>query len=251
MNKIKLKKISRITANIILYVFLVLCVAFVVYALISSKSGDGATEIFGHQMRVVTTESMEKCDETDVSRYDIGSIPVNSMVFIEAVPTEKADADKWYASLKEGDVLTFKYVYNKQITVTHRIVSIKGNGTGGYIIALAGDNKNADASQLYQVINTSESNSGNYVIGKVVGQSRVLGATVSFMQNPVGMIAVIIVPCVLIIFIEILRIFKMAGEKKRVQAQLESEKKDEELEMLRRRLAEIEGSASDDTPEND
>ena len=238
------KKISFILLNIIMYSFLLLCVLILCYSLLSANGSDEAVSVFGHQVRVVETESMEKCDATDVSGFEIGSIPVNSAVLIERIPSDPEKAAEWYKGLKVGDVLTFKYTYTRQITVTHRITSIKENGRGGYLIALAGDNTSSSTDQLYQVIDTSESNSGNYVIGKVVGQSKILGAVISFIQKPVGTVCVIIVPCILIIFAESMKLVKAASEKKRLQAQKESEKKDEELELLRKRVAELEGSDS-------
>ena len=68
---------------------------------------DGAVNFFGYEMRTVLSDSMEKCDETDVSGFEIKDIPVKSLVFTETVPTGEA-AEEWYANLKVGDVLTFK-----------------------------------------------------------------------------------------------------------------------------------------------
>ena len=68
------------------------------------KDIDGTTEVFGHQLRVVTSDSMDKCDATDVSMYDIKSIPIKSMVFVELVPEDEQEAIK---QLKMAAVLQY------------------------------------------------------------------------------------------------------------------------------------------------
>ena len=191
-------------------------------------------------MRVVTSDSMAECELTNVSDYEIKDIPLGSMVFIQLVPEDKAEADEWYRSLKVGDVLTFKYVYSTQVTITHRIVSIDEKETGGFLIELAGDNKNSENSQLYQVIDTSLAGSTNYVIGKVTGQSLAFGSVVSALKEPLVIVFVIIVPCVAIVLYEIIKLVRVFGSERKKQEQAEREKKDKELEELRSKIAELE-----------
>lgn len=240
MNKGKLKKIGNVILHIFLYLFLALCLFSVVLTVVAKKDVDGAAELFGYQMRVVTSDSMAACELTDVSGYEIKSIPLRSMIFVELVPEDKAAADAWYASLKEGDVLTFRYVYTQQVTITHRITSITEKETGGYLIELAGDNKNAESGQLYQTIDTSLPNSTNYVIGKVTGQAFLLGFLISLMKTPIGIIFIVIVPCFIIILLEVLKIVGVVTADKKKREQEEAEKKERELEELRQRLAQLE-----------
>ena len=49
------------------------------------------------------------------------------------------EADNWalrgaaYANIKKGDVLTFRYVYDRQVTITHRVIEDpEKKETGGY-----------------------------------------------------------------------------------------------------------------------
>ena len=238
--KTKMKKIGGIALNVLMYVFLAICIFSVVLTVLSKRDADGAANVFGFQMRVVTSDSMAKCELTDVSDYKIKDIPVRSMVFVKTVPDDPQDADEWYGKLKAGDVLTFRYVYTTQVTITHRIISITEKETGGFIIELAGDNKNAEDGQLTQVIDTSIPNSTNYVIGKVVGQSYLLGLIMSLLMQPVGIVLMIIVPCFVIILLEILKISRVFGEDKKNREQEEREKTNSELEELRRKLAELE-----------
>ena len=239
-NKAKIKKIGKIIFDVILYVFIAICILSVVMTITAKKGKDGTSQIFGVQMRIVTSDSMAKCEITDVSDYKIKSIPIRSMIFIQLVPEDEEKADEWYGDLKEGDVLTFKYVYTEQVTITHRITKITEKETGGFIIELAGDNKNSESGQLYQKIDTSDKFSTNYVIGKVTGKAYLLGLFISLAKTPVGIVFIIMVPCLVIIVLEVLKITNVfVSEKKQIHME-EQKKKDDELEELRRRLAELE-----------
>lgn len=241
------KKIGSIAVNVLLYLFLALCVLSLLFTVIGRKSSDdGAVTVLGRQMRVITSDSMEKCELTDVSEYKIKSIPLRSMVFIETVPKAAGEREGWYRNIKVGDVLTFRYVYTNQITVTHRVTEIAEKTGGGFIITLMGDNKNADTELLTQVIDTSDENSSNYIIGKVTGQSRVLGFIASVLKAPVGIVLTVIVPCAIIMLLEIFKIVGTVGTEKRRRAQEESQRKDDELLALKQRLAELEGERNAD-----
>ena len=124
MDKAKAKKISSIVLSVLMYVFIAICLVTVFITVSSKKDTDGAAEIFGYQMRVVTSDSMAKSEYTDVSNFKIKDIPIRSMIFIDTVPDDPEKADEWYRDLKVGDVLTFRYVYTTQVTITHRITSI-------------------------------------------------------------------------------------------------------------------------------
>ncbi len=252
MAKKGIKKIGKIILDILLYAFLAICVFSVVLTVTSNKDTDGASEIFGYQMRVISSDSMAKCELTDVSDYDIGSIPLRSMIFVKLVPSEREAADEWYRSLKVGDVLTFRYVYTSQVTITHRIVSITEKQTGGFLIELAGDNKNSESGQLIQTIDTSAVNDPNYVIGKVTGQAFILGFVISLLKTPLGMILIVMVPCFIIILLEILKIVGVYSAERKERELEEKNKKESELSDLRRRLAELEAQKADSvSSEND
>lgn len=241
MNKSMLKKAVSVIGNVILYIFLALCILSVLLTLLSRRDSDGAAEIFGYQMRVVVSESMSKSEFTDVSEYDIKDIPLRSMIFVKVKPKDPAELDKWYGSIEKGDVLTFRYVYTTQVTITHRVTKIEEKSSGGYIIELEGDNKNSEDAELgVQVIDTSIPNNTNYVIGEVVGQAYLFGAIMSFLMQPVGIVLLIIVPCAVIIILEIVKIARALTAEKRKRDQEEKEQRENELEELRRKLAELE-----------
>lgn len=221
-----------------MYLFLALCLFVLAVTIFSEKDIDGTAELFGYQMRIISSDSMAKCALTDVSEYAIGSIPLRSMVFIEVVP--KAGADEWYRRLRVGDVLTFRYAYTDQVTITHRIVSVEEKKTGGFLIELAGDNKNSDTGQLTQIIDTSVENGTDYVIGKVKGQAFFLGVCVSALKTPLAMALVVMVPCCLIILLESMKIIGICDARRKKREREERMRRNGELAYLRRRLTELE-----------
>ena len=248
MDKAKVKKFGKTALDVLLYIFLAICILSIFVTVLSKRDSDGVAEVFGYQMRVVTSDSMSESEFTDISAYKIKDIPIRSMVFVKVMPDDPTEAYDFYRSLKVGDVLTFRYVYITQVTITHRITSITEKDTGGFIIELAGDNKSSDDGQLTQVIDTSIPNNTNYVIGKVTGQAYLLGVIMSFLMQPIGIILLIIVPCFVIILLEVLKIAKVLTEDKKKREQEEKEKKDNELEELRRKLAELEKQKNEPIP---
>ncbi|MBE6691520.1 MAG: hypothetical protein E7590_09660 [Ruminococcaceae bacterium] len=249
-----LKKTGKIAGNVLLWVFVFLCILGIFMTISAKRKGDGAATILGMQMRVVQSPSMEKCDATDVSGYRIKDIRTGSMIFINVVPKNEAKAEKWYSKLEVGDVLTFRYVYTTQETITHRITSIEKKPTGGYIIELQGDNKTESTGVLTQVIDTSDVNSYNYVIGKVTGQSYVFGRFMQALRGPVGLICIVILPSVIIIILEVVKILNMLNADKRKARQKKEAEQQSELDALKRRLAELEAannSAAADAAQTD
>lgn len=231
--------LSRL-GDVLLLLVILLALFALVLSIVAKKDSDGAATLFGYQLRFVQSASMEACPETDASEYEIGSIPVKSCVFIETVPTDPVEREAWLSALEVGDVLTFKYVYTRQETVTHRIVRIEEKATGGYLITLMGDNRADESALMTQTLDTSKEDSPNYIIGKVTGQSYVLGLCVYALKSPVGLLTLIIFPCLVIIILEILRIVRAVGGEKRRAQHLEREAQANEIEELRRRLALLE-----------
>lgn len=255
MDKNRVKKLWNIFLNIIMYVFLILCVFTVFITVSARRATDGAAEIFGYQMRIVVSDSMAKCENTDVSDFDIKSIPVRSMVFVKTMPKDKDKANEWYDDIEVGDVLTFRYVYTTQETITHRVIAIEEKDTGGYIIELKGDNSASEQGALVQVIDTSVPNNMNYVIGKVTGKSYLIGLIISFLMTPLGMVLIIMIPCFIIILLEILKIIGMLNADKKKRERAAAEKTERELAELKEKLARLEAQQTvaeekpaDDTP---
>jgi len=248
------KKIGRIALDVLLYLFLAICIFAVAVTVVSKKDADGTATVFGYQLRFVQSPSMEKSEETydEIKKYDIKDIKTKELIIIETVPSDENKALKWYEKIEIGDVLTFKYVYaGKQETITHRVTDRREkfdkNGVLiGYVFDLKGDNKSATTEVLTQTVDTSESDAGNYIIGKVVGQSYAAGLLVYALKTPLGLICIIILPCAVIIVLEILRIVSVFGEEKRKKQKQESEEQKNEIEELKRKLAALEANRSDE-----
>lgn len=236
-----MRKLGRFLLCVILFCFLAIATASVLITLFSEKNETGAVELFGYQTLIVTSNSMEECSETDVSKYEIQSIPKNAMVLVQLVPENEAEANSWYRSLRVGDVLTFRYYYAQQITITHRITNITEKKTGGFIIELEGDNKNSNVDQLKQTIDTSDAASMNYVIGKVKFASIFPGLLLSALKSPLGLVLIIMVPCAIIIMMEVLKINNVVVEDKRVK----EEHRLQVMDAIRRSVEENEFSDDD------
>lgn len=235
----KTKKIIKLILNILFYIIILLATFILIISVTSKKDSDGTATIFNHQLRFVQSDSMAKCDQTDVSKYKIKSLKLKTCIFIQIPPEDENKLDEWYSNLKVGDVLTIKYVYVKQETITHRITSIKEKETGGFIITLEGDNKASDSNTLIQEIDTSLTNSPNYIVGKVVGQNYLLGLLVYAFKTPVGIICLVIIPCLIIIAFEIIKIVKVLNQEKKQAIALQQEQQAKTIEELQRQIEEL------------
>ena len=244
------KKILSIAGNVLMYLFIALSIFAVILTIGVKRGDDGAKTVFGMQLRYVISPSMEKSEFTNTDNFKIKDIPLNSMVFVKVMPKDKAEAYEWYKSLKVGDVLTFRYVYTTQETITHRIVDIEEREDKSFLISLEGDNKSSELGTLTQTIDTSVENSPNYIIGKVVGQSRLIGLVVTLLRSPVALVCCVILPCFAIAVWEILKVMNILGADKKKQEQEEKERQKNELEELKRRLAELESKKSEPTDQN-
>ncbi len=234
------KKIFSVIGSVLSYLFFALCIFLLLVSVSSKKDSDGAANLFGKQFRIVVSDSMAKCDQTDVSDYEIKDIPVKSLVIIDLVPEDEEEAKAWYADLEENDVLTFRYVYVRQETITHRITDITEK-EGGYVIRLEGDNKGSNSDTLVQEIDTTLTDSPNYVVGKVVAVSHTAGILLTAVKSPVGIICIIIIPCLLIMGVEIYRLINLLTEKKRLAAKKRELDREQELEELKKQLSLLQG----------
>lgn len=173
------------TLSLTIFVILLsVCIIALCISIFSPRGVDGASQLFGYELRIVETNSMQEHPDTDVSAYEIGSFKKNTMVAVELVPEGDGEALDWYSTVKVGDVLTVRYAYDRLVTITHRVTSVEPKEDGsGYIIKLQGDNLNSNSDQLTQEIDTSNENSPNFVIGRVVWKSYPLGFVVGGLQR--------------------------------------------------------------------
>lgn len=187
---------------------LVVAVAVVSSVLYIWDCNGNSLDFSDTDMMIVISGSM---DGEPREQYEIETIPVESMIFIRDVPSDPAEADSFYASLRVGDVLTFDYrhpVSQEEMVVTHRIVDISVSG-GMYTFTLQGDTIADDPTNGSVQVVTSDSGD---VIGKVVGVSHWLGVLTVFVSHWYGKLVLILIPCAILIASEVWNIVRTLRE---------------------------------------
>ncbi len=237
-----IRRAIQIAIDVVMVLFIAAAVFVLAISITSKKDSDGTATVFNTQLRFVQSDSMGACEQTDVSNFKIKSIPVKSCVFVDVIPEDEIERNEWLKTIQVGDVLTFKYVFTKQETITHRVMKIEDNAMGGYYITLEGDNKASDTGVLQQFINTSDTDSPNYIIGRVTGQSYVLGVLVYALHQPVGIALIIIVPCAIIILLNIIRIVRVCNVEKKEKALEAAKAQDDQIEELKRQIESLKKS---------
>ena len=237
-----IRRIIQIAIDVVMVLFVAASVFVLAISIVSKKDSDGTATVFNTQLRFVQSDSMGACEQTDVSNYKIKSIPVKSCIFIDVIPEDEIKRNEWLKTVEIGDVLTFKYVFTKQETITHRVTKIEDNGLGGYNITLEGDNKASDTGVLQQFINTSDTDSPNYIIGRVTGQSYVLGVLVYALHQPIGISLIIIVPCAIIILLNVIRIVRVCSSEKKEKALEVTKAQSDQIEELKRQIESLKKS---------
>ena len=101
------------------------------------------------------------------------------------------------------------------------MIDIREKGTG-YLITLEGDNKAGDIKyQLTQVIDTTIEENPNYIIGEVVGKSYILGLFLYALRDPIGILLIVIIPCLIIIILQIIKIVSVLHSDKKEKEKLQ------------------------------
>lgn len=128
------------------------------------------------------------------------AIPVHSFIVTEAVDPE---------SLQVGDIITFRSTESKLEGAlnTHRITSVYEEG-GQLMFHTKGDANAVEDSEPVSSIN---------VVGKVVFISAALGTVVSIFSNPLVFFPFVVVPLVLLLGFELVKLVKSTKEVARAE----------------------------------
>ena len=128
------------------------------------------------------------------------AIPVHTFIFTEAVDPE---------SLQVGDIITFRSTESKLEGAlnTHRITSVYEEG-GQLMFHTKGDANAVEDSEPVSSIN---------VVGKVVFISAALGTVVSLFSNPLVFFPFVVVPLVLLLGFELVKLVKSTKEVARAE----------------------------------
>lgn len=188
------KGVFKFFASIISWtalVLLILIALFLAYYTISSKIYESRGEKY----------------EPLVSLYTIvsGSMEPNIKVY-DVVISKKVKSPQ---DIKVGDVITFVSTssISKGMTITHRVIEVVETEKGvGY--RTKGDNNLSPDTMPAEY---------NNVIGKVFLRIPQLGRIQSFIGTQSGWLIIIVIPALIIIISDILKIFKLTGVKNKIE----------------------------------
>ncbi len=176
------KKSSRIlkTAGNMFSVALLIILISLSFFLVQSRISGGKPTVFGYQMYVVLSGSMKPA-------FDTGSV-----VFVKpTAPNEIA----------EGDIITFSSTSDENRLTTHRVVGINRENELNFITR--GDANN---------VNDPNPVAADNLVGRVTGSVPLVGYLLSFVQTRQGLILLIFIPGLLIIILELRKLFKYLVE---------------------------------------
>lgn len=181
-----LKKLSKIISNILFWILMGVIILLVFYIV--------TIKIYAKQNRL---------DEIKFNMYTILTTSMEKTIMAGDVVVDYKNKDNIY---ELGDIITFySNRGNGQITITHRIIDIKIEN-GKYFYSTKGDNNNtADTHYVSQ----------DDVIGKVIFVLPKVGFVQEFILSKVGWIVVIVIPCVGIVVYDLLKVLKIAFNKKK------------------------------------
>lgn len=124
----------------------------------------------------------------------------------DIVVTKKIPEDE----LKKGDIITFisPDVRFGGISITHRIIDkYYDESLGSYTYRTQGDNNNVADSALVPNAN---------ILGKVILKIPKLGYVQDILASKGGLIVFVLIPCLIILSYDIMKVFKKAGQKTRL-----------------------------------
>ena len=202
-----IKFITGILSWIIL-IILVIIAAFLLYYFVSTKvyaqKGEAYKPAFS--LYTILTQSMQP----NINPYD---------VIVDVAVKNPED-------IQVGDIITFVSTSSltKGMTITHRVYDIKQEN-GEYVYYTKGDD-----NLSHDALPAPYSN----VLGKVLFHIPQLGRIQSFLSTKGGWLIVVVVPAVIIIILDILKIFRLQTAKNQVDVALTMEK-DKKLKEEKRK----------------
>lgn len=214
------KSVFKIIANVISWtvlVLLILVAIFLLYLTIASKiyASKGMDFEPKYSLYTIISPSMEP----NLRVYDV-------------IVDQRVDSVN---DIQIGDVITFISTssISSNKTITHRVIDIIIDENGNYQYKTKGDN-NLSPDMAYAEYNN--------IIGKVIFKIPQLGRIQFFLANQGGWLVAIVIPALVIIIKDIMKIFKLAKVNQKADTivnnkALEEEKKKEQkvLEAKRKK----------------
>ena len=264
------KKVLNIILDVLFALFVVLAI-FMVVGHVSAKKNEGTIPVFNSQLRLVETGSMaenKNYSKEEYKSFKIKNLPIDTLISVDDITKKSYEKrDDFYATLKRGDVLTFKYPVNGLVTVvTHRVTDVEklpdrnfykddhitlDYSRPNYKITLKGDAVEGEGESVYQYIETAkdEEDPMCYVIGEVKWSSLSTGKFTRFISSKWGIVVLVIVPCATLLIYEVSKIVLILVKNKKEKEALETGAKDAELEELRKKVKELESKPSEEKAE--
>ncbi len=152
---------------------------------------------FNMKIKAYEKKGMEYTSPFGLYTIISGSMEPNVSVYDVVIAVDE-DVSK----LKVGDIITFisNWNVNFGLTVTHRIIGIDKTSTGEIQLRTKGDNNpTGDGGTVTQA----------NLVGKVVGRIPQLGRLQFFLAKKIGWFLVVFIPSVIIIIVDVMKIFKL------------------------------------------
>lgn len=201
----KIKKAASITANVLIWVFVVFSLLVTVLVFTAQGDEDGVPSLFGKSLVTIESESMEPT-------YKKGDL-----VFMKKLtPSEKDE-------LKVGEIITYFVDLDGDGDLelnTHRIDKIDGNK---YVTK--GDNNKFDDNSGDRPYTVQRSD----IIGKCEEDDRIggFGAVIGFLRSSLGFFICIVLPLILFFLYELYRFIMLVVSERAKRAPVSSETEEE------------------------
>lgn len=212
------KSVFKLIANILSWTalaILLLIAAFLLYLTITSKiyAAKGVKYEPKFSLYTIISASMEP----NLRVYDI-------------IVDQRVDSVN---DIKIGDIITFISTssISSNKVVTHRVIDIIIDENGNYQYKTKGDN-NISPDSAYAEYNN--------IIGKVLFKIPQLGRVQFFLANQGGWLIVVVIPALIIIVKDIMKIFKLSKVNKKAETVVEVAKEENEEEKKKQREEEEE-----------
>lgn len=214
------KKVLKITGNVVLWLIVVFAVIVTIFAFAARNGEEGVPTIGKKCYLTVQSDSMKptfKAGDMLISRYLVGSQDIGK--------------------LKVDDVITFRTTINGQAALnTHRIITVEDDGAGHVVYTTQGDNRETNFGT--ETVRPSD------VVAVWTGHKMAgVGKFISFMQTRLGFGLCIVLPMLLFFLYEVYRFIvamfavKNAGKKQITAADEELIKQKAVEEYLRQQAA--------------
>ncbi|HPU02174.1 MAG TPA: signal peptidase I [Bacillota bacterium] len=171
----------RVLGNAVFYLLL-LTMAVLLFFLFQSRLAGGAPQIFGHQVYIVYGGSMSPT-------FEAGSVVI-------VQPVDPAD-------IKVGDIITFGE--EGSVYTTHRVTQVHDSGSNLSFTTRGDANEVEDPGVV----------AADEVRGRVVAAVPYLGYMLDFVRSKNGLLFLIIIPGLVIIVLEVIKIFRISAEMQR------------------------------------